>query len=77
MPCTSGALALIGQNLSIFVAENLGSGRRWPRLLLRPVFGVVQSLALTLDWLFGRRGHSLHHIAVLERPRTESSPSSF
>ncbi len=64
---TSGTVALIGQNLSVFIAVYLGRGNKILLFLLRPLFGIAQLVALTLDLLFGRRGHSLHHVAVLER----------
>ncbi len=69
---TSGTLALIGQNFSVWIFTILGFGLRPLEFLLRPIFGIVQLLALVLDLLFGRRGHSLHNIAIIEKPPAET-----
>ena len=64
---TSGTLALVGQNLSVFIGEEICRGNKAALFLMRPVFGLVQLLFLFLDLLAGQRGHSMHHVAVLER----------
>ena len=64
---TSGTLGLVGQNLSVFIGEEIARGNRTALFLLRPAFGLVQLSFLFLDLLAGRRGHSLHHVAVLEK----------
>lgn len=64
---TSGTLGLVGQNLSVFIGEEICRGNQAALFLMRPLFGLVQLLFLLLDLLAGRRGHSMHHVAVLER----------